>query len=172
MQEEGVLVVVLEVRREEMPRIGLVGVRRELLEGIGLGVMRVRVGTVRVELRREGRAETGLREETRVGRNLGGMREGGDHQPITLGLRGILMRDFRREAIGHRLNRGRSHSHNNGLNRSLSNGLSRDHSRRGDDRVVSAGITTPERHGPRAIVGDPVRVAVVDSEEVGSDEIA
>jgi hypothetical protein len=186
---EGVLVVALVVRREGMPGIGLVGVRRELLEGIGLGGMRVRVGIVRVGLLRAVLEEDGLVGVRgmlcREGRGLREMRGRVVRQPMRVdlrrimrGLRGILMRDFRRVGIDRKgsLSNGRKGSRSRGrrdsLNSGLSNGLSRDHSRRVLDRVVLAGIIMPERRGPRAIVEDPVLVAVVGSEEVGSDEIA
>jgi hypothetical protein len=183
MQAEGVLVEALEVRREEMPGIGRVGVRRELLEGIGLGVMLVRVVIVRVGLLRvlgvDGLGGI-LAMQCREGLDRRGMRGRGvrqrmrvGHQPITRGLRGILMRDSRREAIGHRDRHNRDHSHSRGRSLSHSNGLSQGRSRRVRDRVDLAGIIMPERRGRRAIAVEPARVlaVVADNEEVDRDEI-
>ena len=165
-----------EVDLVEMPGIVLeilVGLHREILEGtdpvaviqeLGPEGMRLelREAPDRVELRREILEGIGLRE----------MREVVDLQAITRGLRGILMRDFRKEAIVRRGNHDRSHSHNRGHNLSLSSDLSRGRRLRALDRVGSAGITMPEQRGRRVIAEEPVPAVVVATEEVGTNEIA
>ena len=118
----------------------------------------------------------GLRLQTPVGIDLAeiqvGMPEGVDLQPVIRGLHGILMRDFRREAIGHRGNHDRSHSHNRGHNLSLSSDLSRGRRPRALDRAGSAGITMPEQRGRRVIAEEPVPAVVAETGEVETNEIA
>jgi hypothetical protein len=172
MLEEGVQVEALEVRRGEMPGIGLEEVRRALLVGTVPGVMRVLL---------EGDGLEGILEmPCREGPGLRGMRV--DHQLITRGLRGILMRDFRRVGIDRKgsngrkvsRSRGRRDSHSRGRSLSLSNGLSQGHSRRVRDRVDLAEIIMPERHERRAIAVGPARALAVvadNEEEVDRDEI-
>jgi hypothetical protein len=149
-----------EARRVEMLGIALVGMRLAIPVEIVREGMRVLLGLALVELRREILEGIGLRE----------MREGVDLQAITRGLRGILMRDFRRGEIGRRLSRGLSHSRNRGLRLSLSNDLSRGRRRQVRDRVGLAGITMPERRGRRAIAVEPVQVAVAETGEVETNE--
>ena len=159
MQAEGVLVEALEVRREEMPGIVRVGLLRVLgVDGLG-GILGL--------LCREGPGLRGMQ-----GRGVR-QRMQVDLRRITRGLRGILMRDSRREAIGHRDRHNRDHSHSRGRSLSHSNGLSQGRSRRVRDRVDLAGIIMPERRGRRAIAGEPARVlaVVADNEEVDRDEI-
>jgi hypothetical protein len=95
------------------------------------------------------------------------MREGVDLQRITRVLRGILTQDFRREAIGHRGNHNHDHSHNRGRSLNLSND-----NRRAHDRADLAVIIMPEQRGRRAIAVEPVPVAVAETGEVGTNEIA
>jgi hypothetical protein len=168
----------------EMRGIVLAGmsaaVHRERPEGTGL-VVAVRgldrVGTRLVEVRLEMWGEI-ARVELLEGIGLRGMWEGPDLQPITRGLRGILMRDFRREAIGHRRNHGHRDRHNRGHRDRRNHGhrdrrssdLSRGRRRRVRDRVVLAGITMPEQRGRRAIAGEPVLAVVVGSGEVDPNE--
>lgn len=123
-----------------MPEVGLEGLRQEAQEGI-----------VRAEV-------------------PAGMREGAGLQPTTRVQRGILMRDFRRAAIGHRRNHGHRDRRSNGRRDSLSNGLSLGRSRRVRDQVGLAGITMPEQRGRRAIAEEPVPVVVVGSGEVDPNE--
>ena len=159
MQAEGVLVEALEVRREEMPGIVRVGLLRVLgVDGLG-GILGL--------LCREGPGLRGMQ-----GRGVR-QRMQVDLRRITRGLRGILMRDSRREAIGHRDRDNRDHSHSRGRSLSHSNGLSQGRSRRVRDRVDLAGIIMPERRGRRAIAVEPARVlaVVADNEEVDRDEI-
>ena len=152
-REEEMLEIVPEIRGElrlairegigrvvEMPELGLVGQRLETPVGIVLAEIQV------------------------------GMREGVDLQPVIRGLHGIPMRDFRREAIGHRGSHNHDHSHNRGRSLSLNNGRSQGRSRRVRDRVGSAGITMPERRGRRAIAVEPVLVAAVETGEVETNE--
>ncbi len=131
-----------------MPELGPAGMHLELREALDL---------------------VGLRREILEGRGHRGMREGVDLRSITRGLRGIPMRDFRREAIGRRLSNGHRDSLSNGHNRSLSNGHSLDRRRQVHDRVGSAGITMPERRGRRAIAVEPVQV-VAETGEVETNE--
>jgi hypothetical protein len=121
----------------------------------------------------------GLRQEAPVGivraEVPAGMPEGAGLQPTTRVQCVILMRDFRRAAIGHRRNHGHRDRRSNGHRDSLSSDLSPGRSRRVHDRVGLAGITMPERRGRRAIAEEPVRVLVVvvdSSEEVDRDEIS
>ncbi len=155
-----------EAHREE----GMLGIVLEILEGLRLAI-RAGIGLV-VGMLELGLA--GLRLETPVGivraEIPAGMREGADLQPTTRVLRVILMRDFRREAIGHKGNHDRSHSHNRGHNLSLSSDLSRGRRRRVHDRVGSVGITMPEQRGRRAIAVEPVPVVVAETGEVGTNE--
>jgi hypothetical protein len=180
--EAGVLVEALEVRPGEILVIGLAGVRRELLE-IGRGVMRVREGTAREEILRVMLEEEGLvgilEMLCRVGLGLRGMqglvvrlRTRVGRRPITRGLLGIRMRDFRREveavtdrkgSNGHRV------SLSNGRRDNLSSGLSRDRRLPGLVRVDLAVITMAERRGLRAIAAEPVLV-VVGVREGNADE--
>jgi hypothetical protein len=154
-REEGMLGIVLEIRGEQ---------RRAIREGIDpvVGMPELDLAGQRLEI------PVGVaRAEIQVG-----MREGVDLQPVTHGLHGILTRDFLREAIGHRRSHNHDHSHNRGHNLSLSNGLSQGRSRRARDRVGSVEITMPERRGRRAIAVEPVPVAVAETGEVETNEIA
>ena len=144
----------------EIPATVRVEMLLEILVELGLEVMRVLLGLVLV----------GLRREILAGIVHRGMQEGVDLRLITRGLRGILMRDFRRGEIGRRLSRGLSHSRNRGLRLSLSNDLSRGRRRQVRDRVGLAGITMPERRGRRAIAVEPVLVAAVETGEVETNE--
>jgi hypothetical protein len=153
---EGMPGIVLAIRGEQ---------RLAIREGIGRVVEMPEPGLV------------GLHLETPAGIDLAeiqvGMREGTDLRPITRGLHGILMRDFRREgeeAIGRRGSSGLRNRLNSGLSNSLNNGLSRDHRLPGHGRVGSAGITMPERRGRRAIAVEPVLVAAVETGEVETNE--
>jgi hypothetical protein len=173
--ETGLLGILAEIVREETQEARRVEMLGTVLEVLGALRLAIREGIGRVvempELGLEGlRLETpegiGLREEI-----LAGMQEGADLQPTTRVQRVILMRDFRREAIGHRGNHNHDHSHNRGRSLSLSNDLSRDHRLPGRGRVVSAGITMPEQRGRRAIAVEPVLVAaVVETGEVETNE--
>ena len=166
--------------REEIPvEAGRAETLGEIREGI------VRLG-IQAEIVREETQEVdlvempgivleilvGLHREILEGIGLREMREVVDLQAITRGLRGILMRDFRKEAIVRRGNHDRSHSHNRGHNLSLSSDLSRGRRLRALDRVGSAGITMPEQRGRRVIAEEPVPAVVVATEEVGTNEIA
>ena len=165
-------VIPVEVGRAEI----LGEIREEEIDRLGIQVEIVREGTQearRVEI-------PGIVLEILVVLRLAilegivhrGMREGVDLQAITRGLHGILMRDFRREAIARRGNHDRSHSHNKGHNLSLSSDLSRGRRPRALDRAGSAGITMPEQRGRRVIAEEPVPAVVVATEEVGTNEIA
>jgi hypothetical protein len=168
--------IVQEGLRGEMPGIVLeilVGLHREILEGTDPVAVMQELGPegMRLELR-EAPDRVELRREILEGIGLREMREVVDLQAITRGLRGILMRDFRKEAIVRRGNHDRSHSHNRGHNLSLSSDLSRGRRLRALDRVDSAGITMPEQRGRRAIAVEPVQVAVAETGEVETNEIA
>lgn len=157
---EGIRLEILE----ETGRVVIRGIVREgILEAIR-PVIRERVGLValRVAILGEMQAEVGLQ----------GIRERGVLPPITHGLRGIRMQDFRsREvATGHRRNNGLRDNRRRGHSHNLSSGLSQDHRRRVHDRVVSAEITMPEQRGRRVIGVEPVRVVVAETGEVEADE--
>jgi hypothetical protein len=153
-------------REEEIPGIVL-EIRGELRLAIREGPGPV-VGMLEHDL-------VGQHLETPAGIDLAEIRVGMlevDLQAITRGLRGILMRDFRREAIARRGNHNHDHSHNRCHNLSLSSDLSRGRRLQALDRVGSAGITMPEQRGRRAIAVEPVQVAVAETGEVDSNEIA
>jgi hypothetical protein len=151
------------IRLEILEETGRVAIRGIVREGILEGIRPViREGVGRVAILGGMQAEVGLQ----------GIRERGVLPPITHGLRGIRMQDFRsREvATGHRRNNGLRDNRRRGHSHNLSSGLSQDRRRRVHDRVGLAGITMPEQRGRRVIGVEPVRVVVAETGEVEADE--
>jgi hypothetical protein len=162
----GMRAVVVPVETREAIRRGeMLGIVLEIPVGM---LLEIQEGLVRVA----GMPGLGLeatRLETRVGLDLRGMQGRPVRRPITLGLRAILMRDFR-SRVGEAVTGHKDSDLRNRLNSGLSNSLNRGRRLRVHDRADSAGITMPEQRGRRAIAVEPVPVAVVDNEEVEADE--